>query len=172
VSAIGGAVLRTISARRLEPILGHFAVRCGLLGSSVRSRPAKRKGALRICNAGCKHYLLLIVSGPHAGEMWDDVGIDDLGVFPISGLAGQPMSFAVWIGERLDTIPKGDLIERFWSSYDFAGHAIAKVLASAAEPLTIVAADQLPYPTCVGRLRSLNPFPRVRRRSCAARSPA
>jgi len=118
-------------------------------------------GALRICNAGCEHYVLLIVSGPHTGEVWHDTGDDQLGTFPVSGSSGQTLSFAAWVDEWLSALPSGDLEGRFWATHDFGGHAIANALLSSTEPLTTIAVDQLPCPACVRRLGKLAPVPRV-----------
>lgn len=118
-------------------------------------------GAMRVCNAGCEHYLLLVVSGPHSGEVWHDTGDDRLGTFPVLSSTGRTLSFTAWVGEWLNALPSGDIEEAFWTAQDFDGHAIAKVLLSSTEPLTTLAVDQLPCPACVRRIGKLNPVPRI-----------
>jgi len=118
-------------------------------------------GALRICNAGCEHYVLLVVSGSHAGEIWHDARVDKMGVFPMLRLNGERMSVVEWLSEWLGALPDGHLESSFWSSSAFDSHAIAQVLAIGSSPPATIATDQLPCPACARRLRRHRPSPRV-----------
>lgn len=139
------------------------------LEPSILSRPfdpsAPRQqglhaGAMRICNAGCEHYVLLVVTGAHAGEIWHDGAGDGRDLFPILDSYGRNASFASWIaGWVHGSAATPD--DPFWSSFDSDGHAVAQVIASATAPLTSIAVDQLPCPACVRRLAPLRPVPRV-----------
>lgn len=121
-------------------------------------------GALRVCNAGCEHYYLLIVSGPFRGQVWHDADIDRRGVIQLSSTDGEPLIFEAWITNWLDSLSmqhkpaaSGDL---FWQSASFPGHAIAQELSVSAPDTVVV--DQLPCPACTRLLLSqLSPSPRV-----------
>ena len=106
-------------------------------------------GALRICNAGCEHYYLLVVSGPFRGQVWHDADVDALGVRALNDSSGQPLLFAEWIGEWLDVTSRGlHFIDSFWGTAEFPGHAVAQVLSSLREGGGTVAAEQLPCWAC------------------------
>jgi hypothetical protein len=139
------------------------------LDSTMLSRPfdptAPRErglhvGAMRICNAGCEHYLLLVVTGRYAGEIWHDGAEDGIRSFPILDSSGRTASFSSWLSDWSDATPD-ELDDPFWSSFDSGGHAIAKVATSATEQLTTLAVDQLPCPACVSRWGKLDPLPRI-----------
>jgi hypothetical protein len=139
------------------------------LDSAILSRPfdpagprerGLHLGAMRICNAGCEHYLLLVVTGRHAGEIWHDGGEDGIRPFPILDSRRRTASFSSWLSDWTDATPD-ELNDPFWSSFDAGGHAIAKVVTSATEPLTTIAVDQLPCPACVSLWGKLRPLPRI-----------
>lgn len=54
-------------------------------------------GSIRICNAGCENYIILVVSGNCSGEIWTDYRIDGEGIKPINTKGGTPMTFANWL---------------------------------------------------------------------------
>ncbi len=113
-------------------------------------------GALRICNAGCEHYYLLIVSGSHAGEVWRDSTTDGLGVAPLEGSHGKPIRFGEWYEQWLVSDQRVAL-DSFWHSRDFPGHVYPQVLDELGHaPRSTVAADQLPCPSCSVLLRTRN----------------
>jgi hypothetical protein len=116
---------------------------------------------MRICNAGCEHYLLLVVAGPHAGEIWHDAGEDRLPTSPVLDSNGRIAMLGTWLREWIEAGPNQELLDAHWSSRDFSGHALAQVIATATEPLTAIAVDQLPCPACVRRWGNLRPLPRV-----------
>jgi hypothetical protein len=139
------------------------------LDSAILSRPfdptgprdrGLHAGAMRICNVGCEHYLLLVVTGRHAGEIWHDAGEDGIRSFPMLDSGGRTASFSSWLSDWIDA-PPGELADPFWSSFDSGGHAIAKVVTGATEQLTTLAVDQLPCPACVSRWGKLRPLPRI-----------
>jgi hypothetical protein len=139
------------------------------LDSAILTRPflphaprerAVHDGAMRVCNAGCEHYLLLVVAGPHAGEVWHDAGVDGLPPFPVLDSRGSSASFSSWISDWIDGTT-AESNDPFWSSFDSNEHAVAKMLVSAAEPPTTIAVDQLPCPACIHRLTRLRPTPRI-----------
>lgn len=123
-------------------------------------RSGLHSGALRICNAGCEHYLLLVVSGPHAGEVWHDAAEDQLATFPALNSNGQVLTFSAWISEWIEA-SRDEFVDPFWSAYEFSGHALAQVIATATEPLTSIAVDQLPCPACVRVWQKAAPHSRI-----------
>lgn len=79
------------------------------LDSAILTRPflphaprerAVHDGAMRVCNAGCEHYLLLVVAGPHAGGLarrrrgWPSP-------IPCSGFQGE-QRVVLLLDQRLD----------------------------------------------------------------------
>jgi hypothetical protein len=115
-------------------------------------------GALRICNAGCEHYYLLVVSGRHAGEIWHDGETDHMGLRKMALLGTEDCSFASWLEVWLDWISAGGsdrglVPDGFWVDARYPGHAVAQVVADLSRVATndarTVAADQLPCPACV-----------------------
>ena len=118
-------------------------------------------GAIRICNAGCEHYILLIVSGQHAGQVWHDAASDGLGAFPLLAPSGIPLSFTTWVEHWISALPSAQLEHEFWTAHDFKGHALAQVLADAQSPLATMASDQLPCPACIRKVSELRPLPRI-----------
>jgi hypothetical protein len=119
-------------------------------------------GAMRICNVGCEHYYLLVVSGRHTGEVWHDGEVDGLGVRKVELPGRETASLAEWLETWLDwvSVGKGESVlvpDKFWTNAHYSGHAAAKVLTDrdldVAGPVTI-AAYQLPCPACVQLLRT------------------
>jgi hypothetical protein len=116
-------------------------------------------GALRVCNAGCEHYYLLVVSGPHRGEIWRDSSVDGLGLVPIRTSADtEGGSLVSWLDEwlaavRASSADNASITDPFWSDTLFPGHAVHRVLADVGvgEGRT-VAVDQLPCPVCIRAL--------------------
>ncbi|MET9881345.1 SMI1/KNR4 family protein [Actinacidiphila glaucinigra] len=53
-------------------------------------------GALCLCHLGCALRQWLVVSGPAAGQIWDDERADDLDLRPAIGPDGTPLTFATW----------------------------------------------------------------------------
>ena len=45
--------------------------------------PGPIPGAMRIVNMGCDYYYLLVVSGPHSGEIWADRRVDNVPAAPL-----------------------------------------------------------------------------------------
>jgi hypothetical protein len=116
------------------------------------------RGSMRICNAGCEHYILLVIAGRFAGEIWRD--FEGGPPSPVLDSSGRTESFASWIAKWVNEGSAGP-DDPFWTSLDSDNHAVAKVINSAASQLTTVAVDQLPCPACVKRLAQLRPLPRV-----------
>jgi hypothetical protein len=53
-------------------------------------------GAITLSHQGCGYYWLLVVSGPERGTMWDDSRASDGPLSPLTGPAGERLSFARW----------------------------------------------------------------------------
>ena len=54
-------------------------------------------GAIRIADCGCATYLLLVVSGVHAGEVWVDAQRQDpAGFWPLTARDGTRLRFNSW----------------------------------------------------------------------------
>ncbi len=53
-------------------------------------------GAIRVSDYGCAMYLLLVVSGPHAGEIWWDARYEAAGFDPILTEDGRRLRFDAW----------------------------------------------------------------------------
>jgi hypothetical protein len=120
-------------------------------------------GAMRICNMGCDHYYLLVVSGPHTGEVWHDGGTDSVSLLKFERAQTGDASFAGWLEEWLEWISLGGsngtlVSDTFWISARYPGHAPAQVIAdlehSSSNGTRTIAADQLPCPACVRLLLS------------------
>ena len=110
-------------------------------------------GALRICNAGCEHYYVLVISGPFRGQIWHDGEVDGCGVIQLKTWDGGPMTCGTWLKLWLDDLAAGQpagwspAMDKFWFGTMFPGHAVARVLGAGA--IVTVAVDQLPCPACV-----------------------
>jgi hypothetical protein len=118
-------------------------------------------GSMRISNAGCEHYYLLVVSGPHRGEIWHDGIVDGLGVRHLKTSDNQTLTFATWIDDWFIAVENDDwsnFNDEFWKNEEFPDHAVAQVLRDGAVEL---AADQLPCPSCISLLMAQRPVPRL-----------
>ena len=114
-------------------------------------------GSLRICNAGCEHYYILVVTGPHRGEVWHDGDVDNLRPRRVCDEMGQPLGLLEWLSFWLDGVsegrrsPSGLASENgWWHRAAFPGHAVARCLVGLPPTTTVVAVDQLPCCACVG----------------------
>lgn len=64
-------------------------------------------GMLRICHAGCGHFINIVVTGTEYGNIWHDGRASDEGIFPLSfGDKGQKYSFLDWYINWLDSAIK------------------------------------------------------------------
>ncbi|MEV5968378.1 SMI1/KNR4 family protein [Streptomyces sp. NPDC051921] len=71
---------------------------CGVL------QERKTAGAVYIKEGGCGFSTLLVVTGPHRGEMWfDGRATCDL-ILPLER-GGRPVSFADWVGQGMSMTP-------------------------------------------------------------------
>jgi hypothetical protein len=114
-------------------------------------------GCLRICNAGCEHYYVLVLTGPHRGEVWHDAQVDNRGLVPVTSPGGSHQRFREWYESWLHdwtTGTDGVVGDAFWSTAEFPGHALAQVLEEEESGGTC-AVDQLPCPACVRVVRRL-----------------
>ncbi len=59
-------------------------------------------GAIPICHLGCALRQWLIVSGPEAGNVWEDRRADYEGLLPLQTAAAERVSFYLWYRGRLD----------------------------------------------------------------------
>ncbi|MFG3347165.1 SMI1/KNR4 family protein [Streptomyces sp. NPDC048018] len=71
---------------------------CGVL------QERKTAGAVYVREGGCGFFTLLIVTGPHRGEMWFDGRATCDRILPLE-LAGRPVSFADWAGLGMNMTP-------------------------------------------------------------------
>jgi hypothetical protein len=117
-------------------------------------------GALRVCNVGCEHYYLLVVSGPHRGELWHDGGAHDVELRKLE-VKGEGDPFAAWLEAWLGWISARRLEQElvsdgFWAGARYPGHAVAQTIDDLSERSPggggVVATEQLPCPACVSRL--------------------
>jgi hypothetical protein len=53
-------------------------------------------GTIAISHQGCGYYWLLVVSGPERGTVWDDSRATDAPLSPLTGSAGERLTFARW----------------------------------------------------------------------------
>ncbi|MCC6812251.1 MAG: SMI1/KNR4 family protein [Deltaproteobacteria bacterium] len=126
----------------------------------VAANATTRSGFLRIVNAGCEYYYVLVVSGPHKGQVWLDGSVDGIGFKQLIQRDGRAVSLKDWLEiwfHRIFEHPLdwSEVLDPFWTSSDFPGHAIARTLADN-RGIATVAADQLPCPACVRRLTALD----------------
>ncbi|MER5204236.1 SMI1/KNR4 family protein [Streptomyces sp. NPDC002825] len=71
---------------------------CGVL------QERKTAGAVHLQEGGCGFSTLLVVSGPHRGEMWFDARATCDRILPLK-LGGRPVSFADWAGQGMSMVP-------------------------------------------------------------------
>ncbi|MFD0372597.1 SMI1/KNR4 family protein [Streptomyces sp. NPDC059071] len=71
---------------------------CGVL------EERKTAGAVHIQEGGCGFSTLLVVTGPHRGEMWFDSRATCDRILPLK-LNGRPASFADWVDHGMDLVP-------------------------------------------------------------------
>jgi hypothetical protein len=65
-------------------------------------------GAVCLCHLGCAQRQWLVVSGPAAGQIWEDERADDLDLRPATGPDGTPLTFAAWyLGWLRETAARG-----------------------------------------------------------------
>ncbi|MFI8826832.1 SMI1/KNR4 family protein [Streptomyces sp. NPDC053431] len=64
----------------------------------------KTAGAVHIREGGCGFGTLLVVTGPHRGEMWFDGRATCDRILPLR-LGGRPVSFADWVGQGMNMVP-------------------------------------------------------------------
>jgi hypothetical protein len=60
-------------------------------------------GAICLCHLGCASREWLVISGPERGRMWSDYRAEDYDLSPITTPAGEPVTFADWYLEWLET---------------------------------------------------------------------
>lgn len=53
-------------------------------------------GAIALSHQGCGYYWLLVVSGPERGAVWDDSRAADVPLSPLTGAAGERVTFHRW----------------------------------------------------------------------------
>ncbi len=63
--------------------------------------PAHAAGSLMIADLGCGSCARLVVTGPLAGEIWNDMRHDGLGIFPHLAPDGSRSQFLPWYQEWL-----------------------------------------------------------------------
>ncbi|MFG3352523.1 hypothetical protein [Streptomyces sp. NPDC048001] len=64
----------------------------------------KTAGAVYIQEGGCDFSTLLVVTGPHRGEMWFDGRATCDQILPLRW-AGRPVFFAEWVERGMSLIP-------------------------------------------------------------------
>jgi len=58
-------------------------------------------GAIPICNQGCAYRNWLIVTGPEAGNVWEDLRVDHKGLLPVASKRGHRATFLEWYSDWL-----------------------------------------------------------------------
>ncbi len=64
--------------------------------------PAMVNGAIPICHLGCALRQWLVVTGPEAGNVWDDDRVDEGGLKPARQEGRERVTFMQWYGAWLD----------------------------------------------------------------------
>ncbi|WP_225804552.1 SMI1/KNR4 family protein [Streptomyces sp. NK15101] len=64
--------------------------------NAVMFAPERTVGAIVICHLGCAQREWLVISGSHRGTVWSDCRVDDVGLAPLLGPDGKPVTFAQW----------------------------------------------------------------------------
>jgi hypothetical protein len=64
--------------------------------------PANVNGAFPICHLGCAYRQWLVVTGPEAGNVWDDRRVDHGGLRPVQRAGRQRVTFLQWYRSWLD----------------------------------------------------------------------
>lgn len=59
-------------------------------------------GAFPICHVGCAIRVLLVLTGPEAGQLWQDDRASDNGIYPLAGKSGERLTFGAWYQAWLD----------------------------------------------------------------------
>jgi len=60
------------------------------------------EGGFPICHIGCAKRIWLVVTGPEAGNVWQDDRAEDGGVYPMRDAEGRKLTFAAWYMAWLD----------------------------------------------------------------------
>ncbi|WMX45771.1 SMI1/KNR4 family protein [Streptomyces roseicoloratus] len=71
---------------------------CGVLQERMTA------GAVYLQEGGCGFHTLLVVSGPHRGEMWFDSRATCDRILPLR-LRGRPVTFADWVDHGMNLVP-------------------------------------------------------------------
>ncbi|WP_220498494.1 SMI1/KNR4 family protein [Rhodopirellula sp. JC639] len=58
-------------------------------------------GAIPICHQGCAYRNWLIVTGPEAGNVWEDLRVDHKGLIPVNSNGGHRVRFLEWYTDWL-----------------------------------------------------------------------
>ncbi len=61
-------------------------------------------GAIPICHQGCAYRNWLVVTGPEAGYIWDDLRVDHKGLMPVVLKSGRRATFLKWYEEWLSEV--------------------------------------------------------------------
>jgi hypothetical protein len=62
-------------------------------------------GAIPIAHVGCGTRHWLVVSGPTAGQIWEDDRANYQGLYPLKNKGGAPMSYCQWLDWQTSTGP-------------------------------------------------------------------
>ncbi len=73
----------------------------------LREDPTRDIGAACLSTVGCAQYTWLVVSGPAAGQMWQDARCDDFEMAPETNDAGDVLTFGTWY---LDWLAKAEAV--------------------------------------------------------------
>lgn len=58
-------------------------------------------GAIPICHQGCAYRNWLIIVGPEAGNVWEDLRVDHKGLMPVESKRGHRAGFLEWYNDWL-----------------------------------------------------------------------
>jgi hypothetical protein len=61
-------------------------------------------GAILICHKGCALRQWLVINGEQRGFVWNDHRADNEGIAPVLDQTGNPITFADWYMEWLDSL--------------------------------------------------------------------
>ena len=76
--------------------------RGGSVPWALQDSAGPTEGGFPICHIGCAKRIWLVVTGPEAGNVWQDDRAEDGGVYPMRDAEGRRLTFAAWYMAWLD----------------------------------------------------------------------
>ena len=63
--------------------------------------PKQVNGAIPICHQGCAYRNWLVVTGAEAGNVWEDLRVDEKGLLPVKSKSKRRLTFLDWYNQWL-----------------------------------------------------------------------